>query len=745
MKNVRAFEMEFAGRMLRVEIGRLAHQANGSCTVQYGDTVVLATATMSKTIREGINFFPLMVDYEEKLYAAGKIKGSRFIKREGRPTDEAVLTGRKIDRGLRPFFPVGMQNDVQIISSVLSYDGVNDPDVVAILAASIALHISDIPWEGPLAAMRVGYLDGNYILNPNEEEKEQVELDLVVSTTRDTVAMVDAEGKEASEEQFLAAFDFALQHSAQLIDFIEDIRKEVGKEKSEYSKRVLEVDGQVIEVAPLVEDLKVFLEAKWQEYLFNIPRGTKGERKEILGAVKEEAFNYLTEKHSEEIADFILSDFYEIAEEKVSKAILESDTRIDGRGITDVRDLSASVGLLPRTHGSGVFSRGETQVISTVTLGAPGDEQTLDGMEENGKKRYMHHYNFPPFSVGEVKPLRGASRRDIGHGALAEKALEPVLPPREEFPYTIRVVSEVMGSNGSSSMASACGSTLALMDAGVPIKRPVAGIAIGLASDGQGKYKVITDIQDFEDGDGGMDFKICGTTEGITAIQMDTKTRGLNLDIIKQALEQGYQARLKILDVITKTIKEPRADLSPYAPRIITMQIDPEKIREVIGPGGKMINQIIDATGVSIDIEDDGSVFITAVDRDGGLRAQEWIQNLTKEVEAGEIYEGKVTRLMDFGAFVEILPGKEGLVHVSEISYERVEKVSDALKVGQIVKVKVTEIDNLGRINLSIKRLLPRPEGIEGGEERTRGTREPRRGQGTKPAPKKRGLFGRKK
>lgn len=711
MDTIKTFEMDFAGQKLEVEIGRVAHQAGGSCTVRYGDTVVLATATMGKTPREGMNFFPLMVDYEEKLYATGKIKGSRFIKREGRPTDEAVLIGRKIDRGLRPLFDDSMRNDVQVITSVLSYDEDNDPDVIAIIGASIALHISDIPWDGPLAAMRVSYVDGKYVVNPNKEENEKAILDLVVSNTRDTVVMVDAEGREASEDEYYEAFKVSLEESGKLIDFIDSIRAEVGKEKIVIEKPAFVEEDQEIDINAITQEVKDFLESKWDEYLFNIPRGSKGERKEILKTVKQEAEEYLLSKYSEAVMKKVLSDFYALAEEKVSQAIIEKDLRIDGRAITEVRELRSDVSLLPRTHGSGLFSRGETQVLSTVTLGAPGDQQTLDGMEVNGTKHYMHHYNFPPFSVADVKPLRGASRRDIGHGTLAEKALIPVLPEKADFPYTIRVVSEVLGSNGSSSMASACCSSLALMDAGVPITRPVAGIAIGLASDDNGNYKVITDIQDFEDGKGGMDFKVCGTTEGITAIQMDTKTRGINLDIIRQALDQGYQARLKILDVMNQAISEPRTEMSPYAPRIISMTINPDKIREVIGPGGKMINQIIEETGVAIDIEDDGSVFITGVDLDGAAKAQKWIENITKEFEAGDITEGKVVRITDFGAFVELVPGQDGLVHISAIAHNRVEKVTDVLKEGQVVKVKVIEIDNLGRINLSMKALLPKPEG----------------------------------
>lgn len=727
MQKIRKFEMEFAGRKLTVETGRLALLANGSCTIQYGDTVVLATATMNKSVREGIDFFPLMVDYEEKLYAVGKIKGSRFIKREGRPTDEAVLIGRKIDRGLRPFFPSYMRNDVQVIVSVLSYDGANDPDVPSIIAASIALHISDIPWDGPLAAMRIGYFNGAYILNPGDEEKKNSALDLVITTTRDSVAMIDSGANELNEDVYLGAFEYGLSFSPKIIDFIDSIRKEVGRPKVEIKNPLLFVDGENIEMESILNEVRKFLGSRWEKYLFNIPRGTKGERKEILQTIKNELKLYLLEKYSSEVTDAVLGHFDSLVEEQVTQAILKEDKRIDGRGVKDIRDLNGDIKLLPRTHGSALFMRGETQVISTVTLGAPGDEQVLDGMEDVGKKRYMHHYNFPPFSVGEVSPLRGASRRDIGHGALAEKALLPVLPNKETFPYTIRVVSEVMGSNGSSSMASTCGSSLALMDAGVPITRPVAGIAIGLASDGKGAWKVITDIQDFEDGDGGMDFKVCGTREGITAIQMDTKTKGLSIPMIKEALSHGYDARLRILDVMANIISQPRTELSPYAPRIIIMSINPDKIRDVIGPGGKMINQIIDETGVSIDIEDDGTVFITSVDQDSGKQAQEWIESLTREVIAGEIYEGKVTRLMDFGAFIEILPGQEGLVHVSEISVERVVNVSDVLKIGDMIKVKVTEIDNLGRVNLSIKRLDPKFT-----ETNQRENRTPRRDGGNK-------------
>jgi polyribonucleotide nucleotidyltransferase len=464
-------------------------------------------------------------------------------------------------------------------------------------------------------------------------------------------------------------------------------------------------EGNEVNRSEITKELKEFLSDKWDKYLFNIPRGSKGERKAILSELKEQAKEYLKEKYSEEIIKILFTQFDALAEEQVTRAILDNDKRVDGRKLKDIRELSSEVGLLPRTHGSGLFSRGETQILSVATLGAPGDEQILDGMEEIGRKRYMHHYNFPPYSVGEVSPLRGAGRREIGHGALAEKALMPVLPPKEDFPYTIRVVSEVLGSNGSSSMGSTCGSTLALMDAGVPITRPVAGIAIGIASDGTGAYKVITDIQDLEDGEGGMDFKVTGTTEGITAIQMDTKTLGLSLDIIKEALAQAKDARLEILKSMAKKIKEPRKDLSPYAPRIISFKINPEKIKDVIGPGGKMINEIIDATGVTIDIEDDGSVFITGVDQANSEKAKSWIEDITKDAEVGQIYEGKVVKIADFGAFVEILPKKDGLLHISEISEGHVRKVEDVLKLGQVVRVKVIKIDDTGRINLSMKRL----------------------------------------
>ncbi|KKR04773.1 MAG: Polyribonucleotide nucleotidyltransferase [Parcubacteria group bacterium GW2011_GWC2_39_14] len=709
------FKTEYAGRKLTVKTGHLAAQANSSCTVQYGDTVILATTVMSKDARDGVSFFPLMVEYEEKMYAAGRIKGSRFIKREARPTDEAILVARMIDRGLRPLFNEAIRCDIQVILTVLSIDGENDPDVPAIIAASIALHISDIPWNGPLVGVRVGQINGEWVLNPTNAAREKSTLDIAFSASADKVIMVEAAANEVDEKTAYEAFAFGLKHAKPMIKFIEDIRKEVGKEKMKLELTEVECpenldDNQKVnaeEIAKLQEECKAKAIEKLNEFLFNIPKGSKRARKDTLHQVYDMLEEYLLEKQvGKERRKKVMEFFEPFIDEQITTAILERDQRVDGRKLNQIRPLEANVGLLPRTHGTGLFDRGETQVLSVVTLGAPGDEQTLDGMETSGKKRYMHHYNFPPYSVGEASPMRGTGRREIGHGALAEKALVPVLPDKDKFPYTIRVVSEVLGSNGSSSMASTCGSTLALMDAGVPITKPVAGIAMGMASNEKGDYKILTDIQDLEDGKGGMDFKIAGTCDGITAIQMDTKTLGISLEIIEKTLAQGKDARLEILDVITKAIPAPRAELSQYAPRIEILHINPEKIRDVIGPGGKMINKIIDETGVNIDIEQDGSVFITATEPAGMKKAVEWIQSLTKEAVVGDTYEGTVVKIMDFGAFVEIFPGTDGMVHVSEITdKERVSDVNKYLKVGQVIKVKVMKIDDQGRINLSMKKV----------------------------------------
>ena len=707
------FEIEFAGRKLSVEFGKLALQTNAAAMVRYGDTVVLATAVMSKEARGGIDFFPLTVEMQEKMYAAGKIKGSRFVKRDGRPTDNAVLDSRMIDRGLRPLFNQEIRSEVQLVASTLSYDEENPADLLAITAASLALHTSDIPWNGPLAGICVGRVNGEFILNPTEAQLKDSDLKLVFSAGDGKVLMIDAETKELTEEEILEALKFGLEGAKPLLAFMEKIRKEIGAPKKSEAELV-EMAYEGLEV-PLAEKKAAFEEAKkffapqLDKYLFNQPRGTKRERKEIAKELLKKFVEQLEqqEKHAEIIA-YVKERFEAYLEDETAKAILEREQRIDGRKLNQIRPLLSEVGILPRTHGSAIFSRGETQVLSIVTLGAPGDAQILDEMtERDTKKSYIHHYNALPFCYGETGAIRSAGRREIGHGALAEKALIPVLPAKDDFPYTVVVVSEVMGSNGSSSMASTCGSSLALMDAGVPIKKSVAGIAMGLASDGK-NYKILTDLQDLEDGEGGMDFKVTGTADGITAIQMDTKTSGLDLKLCAETLARAKEARQEILGVITAAIAAPRAELSPYAPRIFTFRIDPDKIGEVIGPGGKVINEIIDTTGVTtIDIEDDGFVAVTGNDPEAVKKAVDWVQAIVKEVEVGEVYAGTVVRLMDFGAFVEILPGKDGMVHISEFSDERVDKITDVAKIGQKVTVKVIEIDDKGRINLSVKRANP--------------------------------------
>lgn len=701
-KDINVFEMEWGGRSLKVEIGKIANQADGSCRVQYGDTVVLATAVMGGA--RDTDFFPLTVDYEEKLYAAGKIKGSRFIKREGRATDEAVLSARVVDRGIRPLFDKRMRNEVQLIITVLAVDAENDPDIPAIIAGSLALAISDIPWNGPIGGVRVGQVEGEWVLNPTYAAREKSLMDIALSGTPDRVMMLEAGAKEVSEEDAYQAILFGQKHLKPLMKFLDDIIKKVGKEKLAVES-LIETDPETeAEKKEIIEKARIFLKEHIDEYLFASPKGTKGSRKDAKDDLKNRLDEYLKgEEIGKDKRKWALEVFDEIVEARVSDAILKEGKRIDGRKLDEIRPLSAEVGYLPRVHGSGLFSRGETQILSVVTLGAPGDEQTLDGMEENGKKRYMHHYNFPPYSVGDTKPLRGPSRRDIGHGALAEKALLHMIPGKEEFPYTIRVVSEVLGSNGSSSMGSTCGSTLALMEAGVPIKAPVAGIAMGLASDEKGNYKILTDLQDMEDSQGGMDFKVAGSRKGITAIQMDTKTQGLTKEIIEETLKHAKVARLKILDVMAETIAEPRKELSPYAPRIETIHIKVDKIREVIGPGGKVINEIIDKTGVQIDIEQDGSVFITSVSAEGMIKAKEMIMNIVAEPEVGKIYHGKVVRIMDFGAFVEFMPNQDGLVHISALAPFRVNRVEDVVNIGDEVPVKLIEVDDMGRNNLSLK------------------------------------------
>lgn len=696
------WEVEIAGRILSVETGELAKQANGSVRVSYGDTVVLATATMSKK-QSGISgYFPLMVDYEERFYASGKIKGSRFIKREGRPTDEAVLSGRLIDRTIRPLFDMKMRNDVQVVVTVLSIDQLNEPSVVSIIAASLALHISDIPWNGPVAALRIGKVGDQYILNPTNEERSTGELDLVVAGNGQTINMVEAGAKQVSEEDVLSAFRNGMDTLQKISTFIQSIRDEIGKEKAVPALLTWDSEFEV-GVRRILED------CQYEEVLFSLD--SKATKYGQLDEIREKMFNYVDEYLAEasgerkvvasrEAASLILDI---VADELVHKNVLEHGRRPDGRALDQVRNISCKTGVLPRTHGTGLFTRGETQALTVATLGAPGAEQILDSMEENDtKKRYMHHYNFPPFSVGEVRPMRGPGRREIGHGALAERALEPLLPLKDDFPYTIRLVSEILESNGSSSMASVCGSTLALMDAGVPIIAPASGIAMGIIIN-ENDFKVLSDIQGLEDHFGDMDFKVAGTEKGITALQMDVKVDGVTLDMLEKVLSQSHQNRMDILKCILSEISAPRENLSPYAPRVLIIQINPEKIRDVIGPGGKVINEIINETGVEIDIEDNGSVFITSVDELSAEKARQWIENLTREVKVGEFFNARVTRIMNFGAFAEVLPGQEGLIHISQLSKERVEKVDNVVKVGEIVRVKVIEIDHLGRINLSMK------------------------------------------
>lgn len=708
------FSTEIGGRSLEIEIGKLAKQAHGSCTVTYGETVVLATAVSSGKPREGVDFFPLMVDYEERLYAAGKIKGSRFIKREGRATDEAVLTSRLIDRSIRPLFKESERNDVQVVITVLSYDGINAPDFPSVLAASIALGISPIVWDGPLAGISIGHIGGEWVINPSVEAKAKSDLELFVAGSATEVIMIEAGAKQVPEDVMFAGIQFASKHLARLVEFVNSIIKEVGKAKNETV-----IDNETATARNLVKDkVGQFLATKDLSACFD---ADKSKMKAAIVAVEEELNEILKADNevSKDMRAMGLGMIDQALELAFKKLVLEKKQRPDGRKFDQIRPLSAEVALLSRTHGSGLFTRGETQVLSIVTLGAPGDEQTLDGMEDSGTKKYMHHYNFPGFSVGEVKPLRGPGRREIGHGALAEKALVPVLPENGDFPYTIRVVSEVLGSNGSSSQASICGSTLSLMDAGVPIIAPVAGIAMGLVRDDQNPdtYQLLTDIQGIEDHAGHMDFKVAGTKDGITAIQLDIKLGGISYKIVEETLKAARTARLQILDVMAQAIATPRTELSPYAPRITTLHIDPDKIRDVIGTGGKVINEIIDKCNVAIDIEQDGTVMITSHDEEGAAKAKAWVENIVKEVMVGEIYEGKVTQIVkdknrgsEIGAIVELLPGKDGMVHISEVDHTRINKVTDKINVGDVVKVKVVEIDKeKNRTSLSIKALLPRP------------------------------------
>ena len=693
----RTFKTAIGGKLLELEIGKVCEMANGQVMVKYGDTVVNVTAVASKEPRPDIDFFPLSCDYEEKMYAAGKIPGG-FIKREGRPSEKAILNSRLMDRPLRPLFPKGFFNDVQVIATVMCMDNDAPSEIAAMIGSSVALAISDIPWDGPTGSVLIGMVDGQFVVNPSLKQREESSMHLVVSGTKDAIMMVEAGANEVPEETILDAIMFAHEEIKKIVEFIEEIVKEVGKPKME------------LELYKVPEDI----EAAVREYAEDKMRAAiqtydKIERLDNMDAVEAETKEYFEEIYPENGKD-IGNVLYAITKEQVRSLILDDGIRPDNRKMDEIRPIWCDSGLFPRTHGSGLFKRGQTQVLSVATLGPLGEAQTIDGITEQTEKRYMHHYNFPPYSVGEARPLRSPGRREIGHGALAERALLPVLPDEEEFPYAIRVVSEVLSSNGSTSQASVCGSCLALMDAGVPIKAPVAGIAMGLIErveeDGSSKMAILSDIQGMEDFLGDMDFKVAGTAKGVTAIQMDIKVHGLSKQVLQEALKQAYEGRMHIMKEMLDELPEPRKELSPYAPRIISMQIDPDQIRTVIGPGGKTINKIIADTGVKIDIDDTGLVYIAAPDMEAAEAGVKEIELLIKEPEPGEIYEGKVTRVMPFGAFIEILPGKEGLLHISKMAKHRVEKVEDVMNVGDIVKVKVTEIDSQNRINLSRKELL---------------------------------------
>ncbi len=690
----KTYSMELAGRTLTVETGKMAGLANGSALIRYGDTAVLVNVTASKEPRDGIDFFPLSVDYEERLYSTGKIPGS-FTRREGKPSDKAILVSRAIDRPIRPLFPKDLRNDVCVNATVLCVDLDCSPEVAAQIGTSVALSISDIPFFGPTAAVSVGYVNGEIVINPTLAQREHNRLNLTVAGTKEKVSMIEAGADEIPEDIMLEAIIKGHEEIKKITEFIEQIQKEVGKEKFSYTS--CEVDEN------LFNEIYDYASEKMVQAVCEKDKDTRDNN---VDALSKEIEQYLATKYSEDDFEAIKTSLgdaiYKLEKKTVRRLILEEHKRVDGRALDEIRPLSAEVDILPRTHGSALFTRGQTQVLSVTTLGTIGDEQELDGLDEEDSKRYLHHYNFPPYSVGEAKPSRGPGRREIGHGALAERALAPVIPSQEEFPYTIRVVSEVLSSNGSTSQGSICGSTLSLMAAGVPIKEPVAGISTGLVTDehDRNKHVMLTDIQGLEDFFGDMDFKVAGTKNGITAIQVDIKIDGLTYDIIKEAFERTRIARMYILnEIMLKAIPEPRKEISKYAPKIITMSIDPEKIKDVIGSGGKVINKIIADTGVKIDIEDDGRVFIAGVDSEMANRAKEIIETITMDLEVGKTYVGKVVKIMNFGAFVEIAPGKEGMIHISKLAKERVEKVEDVVNIGDTVAVKVIEIDDQGRVN----------------------------------------------
>lgn len=689
----RTFKTAVGGRLLEFELGKICEQANGQVMVKYGESVVSVTVCASKDAREDIDFLPLSCDYEEKMYASGKIPGG-FIRREGRPSEKAILSSRLMDRPLRPLFPKGYHNDVVVVATVMSVDLDCETDIMAMVGASVAIATSDIPWEGPIAAVRVGRVDGRFIINPTLEQREQSDINLTVAGTKDAIMMVEAGADEVSEEVMLDAIFFGHEEIKKLVEFIDEIVAEVGKPKKELVIKQIPED---IDAA-----VRAYATGRMQEAIHTFD---KLERLDNMDAVEVETKEHFAEIYPDNEKD-IAAVLYNITKESVRNMILDEGIRPDNRKTTEIRPVWCETGLLPRVHGSGLFTRGQTQVMSTCTLAPSSEAQMIDGITEQTEKRYMHHYNFPGYCTGEAKSPRSPGRREIGHGALAERALLPVIPPVEEFPYALRVVSDVLSSNGSSSMGSTCGSTLALMDAGVPIKRPVSGIAMGLISrteeDGSQKIAVLSDIQGMEDFLGDMDFKVTGTEVGVTAIQMDIKIHGLSREILEKALAQAKEGRAHILDVMLEEIPEPRKEMSKYAPRSINMMIDPDKIRIVIGPGGKTINRIIDETGVKIDIAEDASGLISIYSSDmaGAEAAKREIELLTKDAEVGQTYEGKVTKIMSFGAFIEILPGKEGLLHISKMADHRVEKVEDVMNVGDEVKVRVYEIDKQNRINL---------------------------------------------
>ena len=697
---------EIAGRKLSIETGRLANQAGGSVLLTYGETTILVAATAAGTPREGVDFLPLTVDYEERSYAAGKIPGS-FFRREGRPSQEATLTARLTDRCLRPLFPKNFHNEIQVIVTVLSADQENDPDLLSIIGSSCALGLSNIPFDGPVSATRIGYIGDSIVVNPTFEDLKESKLDLVVAGTEESVVMVESGSDEISEEIILDAVRVGQENNREIISLQKEIIQIAAKEK-------MDIAGQGAINTDLMDSMKAYLGGRISDTVFT---GTeKGERDGDLDNLKDEVrVNFAEEYDSEEIS----SIFESLVKKEVRSRILDKGERTDGRGLTEIRSITCDTSLIPRVHGSGLFNRGQTQIMTVLTLGSMADQQKLDTISPAESKRFMHHYNFPPYSVGEVRRVGNPGRREIGHGALAERAIAPVIPDAEEFPYTIRLVSEAFGSNGSTSMGSVCGSTLALMDAGVPIKAPVAGVAMGLVMDEDGRYAILTDIQGVEDFLGDMDFKVAGTANGVNALQMDIKIKGITPKVMEEALNQAKQARFVVLEKIQDTLDGPRADLSPHAPRMIRLTIPVDKIGTVIGPGGKTIRSIIEDTKASIDVENDGTVIVGSTDADAANKAIARIEDLTREVEIGGIYTGKVTRIMTFGAFVEVLPGKDALVHISELSEERVQSVEDVLEVGEEVTVLVTEKDPMGRLNASRKALL-RTDGEAGSNESPR-------------------------